>query len=58
MSLAEMADAQAQYVEQGLVDFVVTNKPCEFEKYELVDEASMLYEGEVRDYYLYQLSGE
>lgn len=56
INIDEMYQGQNQCIEQGLVKFVVTrNKKIEDEKYELVSTATYYFEGNMYEYYLYQL---
>lgn len=58
ISLDEMYDGQKECIENGDVDFVVSDKVIEeelIEKYELVSTASYYFEGTMKNYYLYQL---
>lgn len=56
IQLDEMFETQDEYIEKGLVDFVVTrDKTITSAKYHQVSTASYYFEGEIRNYYLYQL---
>lgn len=56
-----MWETQYAYIKHGLVDFVITRRRelseynCDSSKYELVDTATMMFEGYNFTYYLYQL---
>ena len=54
--LAEMKEAHTESVRQGRTAFVVTRmrKLSDDANYELIDTASMLFEGRTWDYYLYK----
>lgn len=59
--LAEMGEEQRRQVNEGLVDFVITQKyfledyGADPSLYEIIDTGEMYFEGIVRTYYLYRL---
>ena len=56
ISLQEMTDTQNEYVNQALIDFVVTrDKTLDSENYECVAECEFWFEGADHMYYLYEL---
>lgn len=56
IELDEMVEAQDRYVEQGLVDFVVTrDEELKSDQYMVVATSSMYLENKTRVYYLYKL---
>jgi hypothetical protein len=56
LPLAEMYETQQYYAENGLCDFIVSrNRELNFEKYALVAESSLYFEGSVWTYRLYEL---
>ncbi len=59
ISLAEMETALRTSIREGGTEYVVTRMSClrDNDAYELVDEASLFFEGRVWDYYLYRRAG-
>lgn len=56
IQLDEMYEMQNKYVEEGMVDFVVTrDAKLVSPNYDQIAMASYYFEGKIRDYYLYQL---
>ncbi len=56
MGKKEMLEEQERYLEEGLVDFIVTrDTELDYENYMCVAEASYYFEGSDCTYYLYQL---
>lgn len=56
LDLPEMMEMQNYYVDNGLVDFVVTRgQDMDFEKYEKCAESAFEFEGHVNAYFLYKL---
>ena len=53
--IQEMLYLQEHYKQEGLVDYIVTDTPRDFEKYELIKEAEFANNEEYQHFYLYRL---
>ena len=53
--IQEMLYLQEHYTQEGLVDYIVTDTPKDFEKYELIKEAEFANNEEYQHFFLYRL---
>lgn len=55
MDLQEMYDLQERYVQEGLIDYVVSKGEFNFEKYKLIETMTFPYNDTTQTFYLYKL---
>ena len=53
--IQEMLYLQEHYTQDGLCDYIVTDRPRDFERYELIKEAEFANNEEYQHFYLYRL---